>query len=205
MIKGIIIEGLPTAGKTSLLSALKRIHGEIPGGARTLVAVSEHYTQVLHSDHGVLRRSNQEEHLRLLTRQVDYLEQLNDWILSLGSSTPSHAIFYLLERFHLGHRAAFTDWRAITSIEKRLLKLNAHCALLTISPSAVERRYIESRGTEWKSYAMEGHATISEACDAFIDDQEQYRICGENSLVPTLEINTDDQAWETYAARLLRL
>lgn len=49
-----------------------------------MIAVSEHYSQVLHSDHGVLRSLPPDEHLGLLNRHVDYLEQLHRWIESLG-------------------------------------------------------------------------------------------------------------------------
>ena len=42
----------------------------------TMLVLSEHYSQVLHSAHGVLRFLKQEEHLELLERHVDYIDQL---------------------------------------------------------------------------------------------------------------------------------
>ncbi|MGM0879017.1 MAG: hypothetical protein ACQEWV_31315 [Bacillota bacterium] len=51
MINGIIIEGLSTAGKTSLLSALKKVHSQTPNVQRTIISISEHYSQILHQDH----------------------------------------------------------------------------------------------------------------------------------------------------------
>jgi adenylate kinase len=113
LIKGVIIEGLPTVGKTSLLKALKRIHSQLTNDARTMIAISEHYSQILYSDHGVLRNLEQNEHIRLLSHHVDYLEHLHNWISPLGHTKESHGIFYILERFHLGHRSIFTDHKEI--------------------------------------------------------------------------------------------
>lgn len=71
MIRGLIIEGLSTSGKTSMVSAVKKAHSDALNAERTMVAVSEHYSQVLHSDHGVLRSLTQKEHIELLERHVD--------------------------------------------------------------------------------------------------------------------------------------
>ncbi|MCZ8516712.1 hypothetical protein O9H85_30940 [Paenibacillus filicis] len=66
MIQGIIVEGLSTAGKTSVLSALKKVHSQTSNVERTMIAVSEHYSQILHQDHGTLRSLKQDEHINLL-------------------------------------------------------------------------------------------------------------------------------------------
>ncbi|WP_199616420.1 hypothetical protein [Paenibacillus alkalitolerans] len=203
MIRGVIIEGLSTAGKTSVFSAIKRIHSQTHNVERTIIAISEHYSQVLHSYHGVLRPMDKDEHIQLLNRHVDYLEQQYNWIDSLGHTKSSNGLFYLLERFHVNHRAAFKDSTEIEMLEKRLSKLNAHCVLLTLSQDAVEPRFIESRSEAWKSYVMENHSTVTEACQKFLDDQEKLRMCAKQSLIPTLEINTDEADWDSYAKRIL--
>ncbi len=124
-IRGVIIEGLSTSGKASVFTALKRAQSQILHAEKTLIAVSEHYSQVLHSDHGVLRSLKQEEHMELLNRHVDYIEQLYTWIDSLGHMKMSHGVFYVLERFHLNHRHAFGDSPGIQTLEQRMAKLNA--------------------------------------------------------------------------------
>lgn len=203
MIKGIIIEGLSTAGKTSLLSALKKRHSQISDIQRTMISVSEHYSQVLHQDHGELRRLQQKEHIELLKPHVDYLETLHNWSYSLGDTSLTSGVFYILERFNLNHRGAFGDSTEIATLEKRLSKLNAHCVLLTLSPDVVESRFVESRGKGWKSYILKDHSSVSEACQKFIVDQERLRKCAKQSLVPTVEINTDGAEWDNYAQQLL--
>ncbi|MFH5182582.1 hypothetical protein ACHHV8_08050 [Paenibacillus sp. TAB 01] len=203
MIRGVIIEGLSTAGKTSVFSAIKRLHSQTSNNEKTIIALSEHYSQVLHSYRGVLRSMDKDEHIQLLNRHVEYLEQQYEWMDSLGHTKPSNGVFYLLERFHLNHRAAFLNFAEIEKLEQRLSRLNARCILLTLSQDAVRPRFIESRGEAWKSYVMENHSTATEACQKFLDDQENLRICAAQSLIPTLEINTDEADWDSYAQQIL--
>lgn len=138
MIRGVIIEGLSTAGKTSVFSAIKKIHSQAPEVEKTIIAVSEHYSQILHSYQGALRSMTKDEHIPLLNRHVDYLEQQYDWIDTLGHEKSSNGVFYIFERFNVSHRAAFGSSPEIGTIEQRLSKLNAHCVLLTLSPDVVE-------------------------------------------------------------------
>ncbi|OZB98709.1 hypothetical protein CJP46_06110 [Paenibacillus sp. XY044] len=169
-----------------------------------MIALSEHYSQILHSDHGVLRSLDQNEHISLLNQHIDYLEQLYGWIASLGQTKPSNGIFFILERFHLNHRAAFADHSKIEALEQRLLRLNARCILLTLSPEAVPARYVESRGEAWRTYVMANHPSAEDACRKFVEDQEALRSCMKQSLLPAVEINTDDAAWDAYASQILK-
>lgn len=204
MIRGVIIEGLSTAGKSSVFSAIKRLHSQTHGEEATMVAISEHYSQVLHSFHGVLRSMERDEHSQLLNRHVDYLEQQSNWIESLGHTKRSNGLFYLLARFHLNHRAAFINLSEIEMLEKRLLTMNARCILLTLSQDSVEERFIESRGEVWRSYVMNNHSSVKDACQKFLEDQENLRVCASKSLVPTIELNTDKADWESYAKLILK-
>ncbi|MRN53761.1 hypothetical protein [Paenibacillus monticola] len=203
MIRGVIIEGMSTVGKTSLFSAIKRLQNQTENCENSIIAISEHYSQVLHSYHGVLKSMDKDEHISLLSRHIDYLEQQYDWINSLGHSKLQNGVFYLLERFHVNHRAAFEVSPEIELLEKRLLRMNARCVLLTLSQDAVEPRFIESRGEAWKSYVMGNHSTVTETCHNFLESQEKLRRCTKQSLIPTLEINTDEANWESYAKRIL--
>jgi hypothetical protein len=203
MIRGVVIEGLSTAGKTSVFSAIKQLHSRTPDAERTMVAISEHYSQVLHSYRGELRSMSKAEHIHLLNGHVHYLEHQYGWIDSLGHSKRTNGLFFMLERFHLNHRAAFENDSEMERMEERLLRLNAKCVLVTLSPNAVESRYIESRGEEWRTYVMNGHASKSEACAKFLANQEKLRACAAQSRIPTLEINTDEADWDAYARRIM--
>jgi len=203
MIRGVIIEGLSTVGKTSVFSAIKRIHSQTNNAEKTIIAISEHYSQVLHSCQGILRSMAKDEHIQFLYRHVEYIEQQYNWIDSLGHTKSSNGVFYILERFNVNHRAAFINSEEIEMLEKRLSRLNAHCVLLTLSQDAVESRFIESRGEARKSYVMENHSTVTDACQKFLEDQEKLRMCAKQSLIPTVEINTDEADWDSYAKQIL--
>ncbi|TQR95523.1 hypothetical protein [Paenibacillus ottowii] len=116
---------------------------------------------------------DKKEHIQLLNRHVYYLEQQYNWIDLLGHLKPSNGVFYLLERFHLNHRAVFINTAEIEMLEKRLSSMNAHCMLLTLSKDSVEPRFIEIRSDTWRSYIKENHPTIAEACEKFLEDQEK--------------------------------
>jgi hypothetical protein len=203
MIRGVIIEGLSTAGKTSVFAAIKKRHSQALEVEKTIIALSEHYSQILHSYKGVLRSMTKDEHIPLLSGHVDYLEQQYNWINTLSHEKVSSGVFYLFERFNVNHRAAFGSSPEIGLIEQRLSKLNAHCVLLTLSPAVVESRFIESRGENWKSYVLQNHSTVNDACLKFLDNQENLRRCAKQSSIPTLEINTDDGDWDSYAKQIL--
>ncbi|MGM0879025.1 MAG: hypothetical protein ACQEWV_31360 [Bacillota bacterium] len=145
----------------------------------------------------------QKEHIELLKPHLDYLELLHNWSYSLGNTNLTSGVFYILERFHLNHRGAFGDSTEIVMLEQRLSKLNAQCVLLTLSPDVVESRFVESHGEGWKSYILKDNSSVSEACQKFLEDQEKLRKCAKQSLIPTLEINTDGANWDDYAQQLL--
>jgi hypothetical protein len=65
-----------------------------------------------------------------------------------------------------------------------------------MSPDVVESRYVESRGEDWKTYVMKGLSSSAEACHKFVNGQKNMRNCVKQSLVPALEINTDDADWD---------
>lgn len=203
MIQGVIIEGLSTAGKTSVFTALKKLHSQTPNVEKTMIAVSEHYSQVLNSFHGVLKNLEQDEHIKLLNRHVDYLEQLHKWIESLGHTKQSNGLFFILERFHLSHRASFVNHTQVEMLEERLSKLNSLCILLTLSPDVVESRYVESRGVNWKSLVMQNSSSTGEVCHKFLENQEKLRNYAKQSLVPTVEFNTDDADWDSYVKQIM--
>lgn len=139
-----------------------------------------------------------EEHTELLKERVEMLKKLNDWAIQLGpASRGSRGLFYVLERFHLNHRAAFpdSDLDEINKIEEQLESLNARCILLTISPEVVEER-IKSRQPEEWIYKTE--AVVRSSVNELLKIQNVLRHQAQISRVPTLEINTDSKDWDKY-------
>jgi hypothetical protein len=188
-----------------MLRALKKLHSDGNDAERSLVIVSEQYTQVLVRDHGSIRSLPQQDHLTLLTSHVEHLERLHDWSKSLGLVKRRHGVFYIFERFHLNHRHSFPDEdpAMIENLEQRLLSLNATCVLFTLSPQVVESRFIDSRGSEWASFAMKVSSSREAVCKTFLHDQDDLRRCSQLSLIPTIEVITDGAECDEYAKAIL--
>jgi len=204
-LRGIILEGFSHAGKTSVLKSIKLMQAQDESAERSVIVLSEHYSQVLHNMQGQLKRSSHEEHLQLLNDRVAILRQLEEWSTKLGSaSRGSRGVFFILERFHLNHRVAYSDKTTteIEAIEKELLRFGAKCALLTISPEIAEHRIQTRTPDEWINKSGE---EIKAAANELLTTQKELRKAATNSIIPTIEINTDNKNWDTYAKEIIRL
>lgn len=202
-MRGIILEGYSHAGKTSVLRSLKLLQAQDESAERSVIVLSEHYSQVLHNICGELKRSNHEEHLQLLKDRVGMLRQLNEWANKLGNaSRRARGIFFVLERFHLNHRVAYPDklLNEIEAIENEILNIGAKCALLTISPEIVEERIQSRTPDEWVNKSSE---EIKTAVNELISTQSELRTASKESVIPTIEINTDNKDWNAYAKKII--
>ncbi|MHA6530649.1 hypothetical protein [Paenibacillus sp. BAC0078] len=205
-IRGVILEGYSNAGKTSVLKALKLLQAQEEASERSIVVLSEHYSQVLNNVHGEFKRLDRNEHLQLLQKRVNMLRQLNEWAAFLGpdASRSSRGLFFILERFHLNHRAAFPaePIHQIEALEHELLDLGAKCVLLTVSSEQVEQRMKSRAPHEWIHLAEE---EIRHSADEFIRTQAELRRQSNLSVLPTIEINTDNKDWIAYAKQIMSL
>ncbi|WP_148929269.1 hypothetical protein [Paenibacillus methanolicus] len=202
-MRGIILEGFSHAGKTSVLKALKKIQALDELSERSVIVLSEHYSQVLHNVGGTLVKSTYEEHLQLLNDRVAILRQLTEWATKIGTaSRRARGIFFILERFHLNHRVAYPDRSLyeIETLEQELVNYGAMCALLTISPETAERRIQSRTPEEWVNKKSE---EISAAVNELVATQSALRIVSKQSAIPTLEINTDHKEWDNYAKDII--
>jgi thymidylate kinase len=205
-IRGIILEGYSHAGKTSVLKALKLLHAQDESSERSIIVLSEHYSQLLNNVHGEFKCLSRDEHLHVLKERVDMLKQLNGWATYLGpdASRGSRGIFFILERFHLNHRAAFPadSLYEIENIEKELLLLGAKCVLLTVSPENIEQRMQNRTPHEWKNKTKN---EIKKSADEFLHTQSELRKQSSLSILPTIEVNTDNKDWAAYAKEVMDL
>ncbi|GGG68935.1 hypothetical protein [Paenibacillus radicis (ex Gao et al. 2016)] len=205
-IRGVILEGYSNAGKTSVLKALKLLQAQDEASERSLIVLSEHYSQVLNNVHGEFIRLNRNEHLQLLKERVSMLRQLNEWATYLGpdASRGSRGLFFILERFHLNHRAAFPteSLYEIESLENDLLDLGAKCVLLTVSSEKVEQRMQSRTPQEWTNKTEE---EIKMSADEFRQTQSELRKLFSLSVLPGIEINTDNKDWNVYANKIMDL
>ncbi|RAU99799.1 hypothetical protein [Paenibacillus sp. YN15] len=202
-IRGIILEGYSNSGKTSLLKALKLMLSQDEGAERSLVVLGEHYSQILNDVNGEFVSLGRLEHVKLLQERADMLKKLNEWAVGLGPfSRRSRGLFFILERFHLNHRAAFSNSldKTIEALEQSLIELGAKCVLLTVSDAIVEERIMSRDAGLWKGKSQE---EITKACRDLIDTQNLLREQARISKVPTMELNTDAREWEKYAKEIM--
>ena len=201
--RGIILEGYSNAGKTSVLKSLKKLQA-CDDAERSVIVLSEHYSQVLHKVNNELKWLSREEHLQLLKERVKMLKKLNNWAREIGQSQLPKGLFFILERFNLNHRVAFSDNISdeIKQLEAELFEMGARCALLTVSSNNIERRISSRNPNEWVGKTEE---EMKKACDLLLEQQKEYRRQAENSIIPTIEINTDNKDWESYAKQIYLL
>ncbi|THE13012.1 hypothetical protein E1I69_09060 [Bacillus timonensis] len=199
--RGVILEGYSNAGKTSVLKSLKQIQARDDSAERSVIVLSEHYSQILHRVNGELRKLYRNEHLQLLTDRVKMLRKLRDWEKELGQTQRSKGIFFILERFHLNHRVAYPNclMDEIEEIEDELYRMGAKCALLTISPENAVKRIISRNPEVWNKKSEED---IRLAYELLLKQQQEYRVQADHSIIPTIEINTDRKEWELYAKQI---
>lgn len=202
-IRGVVIEGLSNAGKTSVLRAIKREQAKDEENERSVVILGEHYSQALQGIGNEPVMLTQEEHQTLLTARVRGVEELNDWAIRLGGSASRRArgVFFVFERFHLNHRFAYDyDEEFVGDLEGRLEELGATCILLTLSPEYVGERLafrLEVSGQEIDA------KELREEADRWISEQGIIVEEASKSSVPTILLNTDAMEWDSYATQIL--
>ncbi|WKT78864.1 hypothetical protein [Lysinibacillus fusiformis] len=198
--RGIILEGYSNAGKTSVLKALKQLHSN-EGAERSVIVLSEHYSQVLHKINGELKLLSRDEHLQVLRERVTMLKMLNKWSREVGQTQRSKGLYFILERFHLNHRVAFSHSISdeIKELEAQLFEMGAKCTLLTVSPENLEQRISSRNPHEWEGKTLK---EMKLACELLLEEQQAYRRQAGNSIIPTIEINTDNKDWESYAKQI---
>ncbi|MDR2932727.1 MAG: hypothetical protein LBV27_06420 [Oscillospiraceae bacterium] len=198
-VRGIMLEGISCAGKTSTFNEVKKLHTETPNCERSIIALGEHYSQVLNRMNGVPVRMEQDAHLALLGERLSMMEQLNAWACSLGEGRrQSRGIFALLERFYLNHVAAFD--MLSRSIEERCLQLGLKCVLLIISDENIANR-IRLRDDQMKIHRPVND--VEKQASDYLVDQGRFLMAAERISIPTLIINTDSMDWISFAHQIL--
>ena len=200
LISGIVLEGLSTAGKTSVLKEIKKVQAQDTDAERSVVILGEHYSQQLQKIHGKEVSLSEQSHAELLEQRIDAISVLHSWALELGPhNRASRGLFYLFERFHLNHRISYPDSSYISSIEEKLKELACSCIILTISSDNIEQRLEHPSGG-----ALAGKPLKKAAVD-WLMFQEKLLECADKSAVPTTIINTDDMEWTQYANKIMKL
>lgn len=199
-IRGIVVEGLPCAGKSAVIAELKRLHLELLDGERSMLALSNRYTAAPPRKHGK-KPIKRKKHLAMLETRLRLLSDLAP--SAAGRCAPfrlhSQGLFFVLEQFHLYHADRYQDEgkKRYRKLEKALKRLHTVTIVLVASPETLARRL---RTRNPKRYRQ-----LSDAQLAGYLDKEQanlLRLAGQ-SRIPTYIIATDGHAWTQYAQQIL--
>ena len=200
---GIIIEGIPCAGKSTLLAEV-RAHPAFLA-RQSVLMLSEHYTE-----RAIEGRPDQrpERYEQLMYRLLAAIEPLR--VLTVESDVrrrrPSAQLLWILERFHFTNliRHADGDLAMLKRIEGMMRFYRPTTVVITVPPEQIEAQLaasLEQRNDAWREFVFSFGADLPTVAQVFIRWQEQYLALAEASGLPTLVVPMGEQARDA----LLRL
>ena len=149
-MKGLILEGVPGTGKTTLLNSILRSRRYVDRSFLSTMVLSEHQTQrVLEAkeeEEGLDRHDN----VALLESHLTYLggiqERLKDMPWCANGRTNQRAT-YLIERFHFTHvcHYAHMDWQDVAHVDSQLGDLGCKLCLVVAEPQEIVDRIMGDR------------------------------------------------------------
>jgi len=181
MALGLVIEGIPLSGKSSLLSGIEKSDAFSQLAKPSKLIYRENLTQrVLEKSYnrGLL---NKQDNIDLLQEITDHLLKQEHLLRLRGFS--SNSLLFILERFHLTHAAyyPYLNWNDVTSINEKLMGLGTKMVLLTVDRKAFIDRLEERKGTGFFNYIQRYGKDLQEILDHYMKSQDHYLELAEKS------------------------
>jgi len=197
--RGVMLEGISCAGKTSTMYALKRFFATDTELERNVIMLGEHYTQVLNSIQGEYKNHEHAQHTEMLFRRVEMIEQLHGWACSLGDfRRTSRGLFTVFERGLINHTSHYEDYDSPQTRElaRRFAQLGIEAILLIISDELFEKRIRQRDG---QMNASHGDAYYREQAEKAKKHQDHMLRAAQKTDMPCRIICTDAMDWDEYA------
>jgi thymidylate kinase len=201
--RGIMLEGISCAGKTSTMYALKKLFANDLNLERNIIMLGEHYTQVLNSINGKYVNHEYAEHTEMLFKRVEMLEQLYEWACYLGDfRRASRGLYSVFERGLINHIACYKDFDSpeIKELAKRFTSLGIEAILLIISDEFLEKK-IRHRAEQSKTSNTDSY--YKEQSKKAKEHQENMLSAIHRTDLPFRIICTDSMNWDEYARKIV--
>lgn len=171
MSLGLIIEGIPLTGKTTLLKRVE-VHLNTFNESSKLIYHEDLTQRVLEIDYnkGFL---DKKANITLLKDITHHISQLNQLIERRMLTSP---LIFILERFHITHAAyyPYLTWDDVEPFDKTLEQLNTKLVLLTIDKTTFKERLSERANTGFMSYIKRYGNDLDTILDHYMKSQDQY-------------------------------
>ena len=202
---GLLLEGIVSSGKTSVLHEL-HTHDAWSGRTAKLV-LSDFFTDRA-NEH--LRSRTQSSYAALMRQNLKALQALHHIELStpLLKSGTSRDLCFLLERFHLSHavRYADGDLKVYGDIDRELASFGCRIVVLTIENMFIGPRITELfrlRGPRWQMYQQRLETRVGDLNTHFARVQEKLIACAEASAMKHAIIDTTDRDWSRCVEEII--
>ncbi|GAB6138395.1 hypothetical protein [Halanaerobaculum tunisiense] len=204
---GIIFEGIPATGKSTIIRNLLKVPEILERDFMSFLTYGEDITQrVLEKKYnqGQLTR---EDNLELLNNIIDPLEKYKAYYQKRGwdCSQVEHRYAFLLERFHITHVTYFDhlSWGDVVEFDKKLARLNTKLCFLEMGSQVMSERIIYSRGQKWRNYISRYGATEEEIIDYYLSQQERKKKLVTRSKLPSLILDASQANWDELVAQIV--
>jgi hypothetical protein len=192
--RGLILEGITGAGKSSTLAALARCRSRPPWLEAARIVPEEETL-------GELMAEDLQDPARSVTERIARLTR----VLAQISAAPPGAPGFVLERFHLSYHALQPDWTPYLAMDAALAEQGFRQVLLTIPEAEIRRRSLhrEDRVEEPWAQGMIDHFGSEDLATAALMASRKHRLdCCAWTRLPTLVIDTSAMEWDDYAQQI---
>lgn len=204
LFRGVVLEGVACAGKSSLLRALLRHPSFVDRPGASSVVLTEHHTQRVLEARGPRAQLRVQDNVTLLREHADYLANMAGRLRPMTRwqehNLGNPRLTAVIERFHLTHVLNYEhlDWHDVTEIDAQLAEIGVRLCLVTAAPAELRRRLRGDRAGAWGAFLTEpgqrGHFAEppdDEAkCRYFLAQQEDMLTLAERSRMPKLLVDT---------------
>lgn len=192
--RGLILEGVTGAGKSSTLAALTRC-AERPAWLQAARLISEDETL------GELMAEDLQDPSRSVAERTARLTR----VLALVTAAPPGAPAFLLERFHLSYYALQPDWAPHVAMDAALAEHGFRQVLLTVPEAEIRRRSlhrVDRAEEEWAQGMIAYFGSEERALEALVASRTRRLACCAWTRLPTLILDTSAMDWDETARQI---